>query len=79
MTRGRGEGIIEEKGEAFAGTVIKDTWTITRGGLKWEGDVEGRGDRDGWREKAENYLNNNKKMLKNKKNGNMALIYPVIF
>ena len=28
----RGEGIAGVKGERFAGTIIKDTWTITRGG-----------------------------------------------
>ena len=27
----RGEGIIGEKDEGFAGTTIKDTWTITKG------------------------------------------------
>ena len=32
MTRGEREGIMEEKGEGFAGTIIKDTWTITKGG-----------------------------------------------
>ena len=25
------EGIIGEKGEGFAGTIMKDTWTIIRG------------------------------------------------
>ena len=29
---GRGEGISGGKGEGFAGTIIKDTWTITGGG-----------------------------------------------
>ena len=39
----RGEGISGEKGEGFAGTIIKDTWTtITRSGGgnrggRWEG------------------------------------------
>ena len=34
MTReGRG-GDYREKGEGFAGTIIKDTWTITRGEWK---------------------------------------------
>ena len=28
----RGEGISGEKGEGFAGTIVKDTWTITGGG-----------------------------------------------
>ena len=30
---------MEEKGEEFVGTIIKDTWTITRGsvnrGMRW--------------------------------------------
>ena len=30
----RGEGISGEKGEGFAGTIIKDTWTITRWGVE---------------------------------------------
>ena len=60
MTRGSGEGIIREKGEKFAGTIIKDTWTITsaggnRGGkwegLGWWGGVCGKG--------RKLYLNNN--------------------
>ena len=40
---------MREKGEGFAGTIIKDTWTITRGdgnrGGRWrggEGGGEGR-------------------------------------
>ena len=28
----RGEGISGGKGEWFVGAIIKDTWTITRGG-----------------------------------------------
>ena len=58
-----------EKGEGFAGTTIKDTWTITRGGgnrgggwggLGWWGGVRGKG--------RKLYLNNHKKkMLKKKK------------
>ena len=41
-----------EKGEGFTGTIIKDTWTITRrggnrgggwGGLGWWGGVGGKG------------------------------------
>ena len=43
MTRGEGEGISGEKGEGFVGTIIKDTWTITGGGWKWEGGGEGWG------------------------------------
>ena len=34
VTRGGGEGIIGGKGEGFAGTIIKCTWTITRGSWK---------------------------------------------
>ena len=47
-----------EKGEGFTGTIIKDTWTITRGVLE-----TGEGGGEGLGEKAENYLNNNKKHL----------------
>ena len=36
------EGIVGEKGEGFAGTIIKDTWRVTRGGWK-EGRLVGRG------------------------------------
>ena len=48
---GRGERISGETGEGFAGTIIKNTWTITRGveteegsggGLGWWGGVGGR-------------------------------------
>ena len=44
----RGEGIIGKKGEGFAGTIIKDTWTITRGEWKQgrevgRAEVVGRG------------------------------------
>ena len=28
-----------EKGDGFTGTTIKDTWTTTRGGWKWEREV----------------------------------------
>ena len=31
MTRGERGGDNGEKGEGFTGTIIKDTWTITRG------------------------------------------------
>ena len=51
-----------EKGEGFAGTIIKDTWTITRrrrgnrggrwGALGWWRGVGGKG--------RKLYLNNNK-------------------
>ena len=41
-----------EKGEGFAGTTIKDTWTITRGGggnrggrRGWLGWGDGRGEK----------------------------------
>ena len=65
MTRGERDGISGEKGEGFARTIIKDTWTIVlTGGWKWEGGGEGCGVGLGWGEKAENYLNNNKKMNK---------------
>ena len=44
-----------EKGEAFAGTIVKDTWTITRQGRnrgrRW-GGMGGKG--------RKLYLNNNK-------------------
>ena len=32
LSEGREEGIMGKKGEGFTGTIIKDTWTITRGG-----------------------------------------------
>ena len=32
-----------EKGEGFSGTIIKDTWTITRGLDTGEGSREGLG------------------------------------
>ena len=56
------------KGEGFTGTIIKDTWTITRGvrnrerrwgRLEWWGGEGGKG--------RKLYLNNNKKMLKTNK------------
>ena len=61
MTRGGRKGIVGEKDEGFAGTIIKDIWTITRrggnrggrwGGLGWWGGVGGKG--------RKLYLNNNK-------------------
>ena len=45
---------------------MKDTWTITRGVETGEGGREGWGRGEGWWEKAENYLNNNFKKLKEK-------------
>ena len=54
------------KGEEFTGTIIKDTWTITMGVETGEGGREGGGSGEGWWEKAENYLNNNFKKLKEK-------------
>ena len=48
----RGEGIIEEKGEGFAGKSIKGLWTITR---RVVGGVGGKG--------RKLYLNINKKMF----------------
>ena len=56
-----------EKGGEFVGTIIKDTWTITRGvgnrggrwgGLGWWGGLGGEG--------RKLYLNNNKKCVKKK-------------
>ena len=43
-----------EKGEGFTGTIIKDIWTITRGGWKQGGGREGWGGAEGWGKKAEN-------------------------
>ena len=51
----RGEGIIEEKGEGFAGKSIKGLWTITR---RVVGGVGGKG--------RKLYLNINKKCLQSK-------------
>ena len=64
----RGEGITGEKGEGFAGTIIKDTWTITQGGgggLEMGGRWGGLGGGDGWGKKADDCTwttikNNNK-------------------
>ena len=42
---------MEEKGECFTGTTIKDTWTITRG---MDGKRGGTWGSQGWGEKAEN-------------------------
>ena len=44
VTRGERKGISGEKGEGFAGTITKDTWTITRGGA----NKGGRWGRVGW-------------------------------
>ena len=54
-----------EKGEGFTGTMIKDTWTITRGGQK-QGREVGRAGMEGRRggEGRKLYPNNNKKCLK---------------
>ena len=37
------EGSIGDKGEGFAGTIIKDTWTITREAWKQGREVERAG------------------------------------
>ena len=42
MTRREREGIMGEKGEGFTGTIIKDTWTITKGGVE-TGEGGGKG------------------------------------
>ena len=52
---------IKRKGEEFTGTIIKDTWTIARGGGNGK-EVVGRGGGERCEGKAENYLNNNKKI-----------------
>ena len=62
------EGIIGEKSEGFARTIIKDTWTITRGWIKTgEGGGEGWGAWRGLGGKGRKlYLNNNfKNVFKN--------------
>ena len=61
------EGIIGEKSEGFARTIIKDTWTITGGWIKTgEGGGEGWGAWRGLGGKGRKlYLNNNK--IKKKK------------
>ena len=48
-----------EKGEGFAGTIIKDTWTITGGLETREGGAEGLGGKG-----RKLYLNNNLKNVK---------------
>ena len=46
--------MIGGKGEGFAGTTIKDTWTITRGDGNGEGGGEDWGGGEGRQGKAEN-------------------------
>ena len=41
LTVTRGEGISGEKGEGFAGTIMKDTGTLMGRGWKWEKGREG--------------------------------------
>ena len=43
MTRGERGGNLGEKGEGFAGTITKDTWTITGGGGDRRGGWGGLG------------------------------------
>ena len=43
VTRGERGGNLGEKGEGFAGTITKDTWTITGGGGDRRGRWGGRG------------------------------------
>ena len=46
---------MREKGERFTGTIMKDTWTITRGGVDTgEGGGKGWGGREESGGKAEN-------------------------
>ena len=52
------------KGEGFAGTIIKDTWTITRGGWK-QGREVGRAGVRGERQKT--VLEHKKKRKKRRK------------
>ena len=57
--RGKDNG---EKGERFTGTIIKNTWTITRGGWKQGRKVERAGVvKRGWGKGRKLYLNSNKK------------------
>ena len=51
----RGEGISGEKGEGFAGTIVKGTWTVTGGWKQGKEVLRAEGIGLGWREKAENY------------------------
>ena len=44
------------EGDTFTGTIIKDTWTITRG------METGKGGGEGWGEKAENSTRTIKKL-----------------
>ena len=49
VTRRERGGNFRGKGDGFVGTIKKDTWTITGGGVgwwKWEGGGEGWG--SGW-------------------------------
>ena len=45
-----------EKSEGFAGTIIKDSWTKTRGGGNREGDGKGWGGREGWGKRQKTVL-----------------------
>ena len=47
---------MEEKGEGFTGTIIKDTWTIMGGKWKWEGGEEGWGFGLGWGKRQKTVL-----------------------
>ena len=51
---GRGDRIMGEKGEGFTGTIIKDTWMITTGGVEMGGRWGGLGWWAGLGKKAEN-------------------------
>ena len=67
MIRGEKGGNYREKGEGFAGTIIKDTWTITLGLETGEGGgragVVGRAGGKG----RKLYLNKNIKNVQKKK------------
>ena len=65
------EGIIGEKSEGFAGTIIKDTWTITRGVETGEGGGVGWLVRRGRGKGRKLYLNKNK----NEKKEELVHIY----
>ena len=55
VTRGGGEEVTGEKSEGFAGTITKDTPTITKGGVETgERGGEGWSGVEEWGERAEN-------------------------
>ena len=66
-TEGRWEWISGKKGEGFSGTIIKDTWTITRGVGKGEGGGQSWDGGEGWEERQKSVLEQQLKKKKERK------------